>query len=85
MRIQTVWTNENELMTEYVEFSIPSNAQARAFKAAIKGKYSLTIDKGNCSKYSCFNFGTYRNGFSIKPTDYTISILDNVGVDSSNF
>jgi len=73
-------------MTTNIDFRIPDNSQYRAFEAAIKKKYELNVDESEktnvplyCSKYTCWN------GSTATPTAYTISLLDKVAVNSSEF
>ena len=65
-------------MTSIVGFAIPDSSQWRAFTAAIEGKYEYNGIK-YCSRYTCWQ------GLFATPTPYTISILDNVRTDSSEF
>ena len=80
-----------------IDFTIDNPAEARAFAAAIKQKYSEVLggSAGSlyCSKYSCFkvslddfsmDYGRVGR-FRVTPTSYTISILDAVKVDPSDF
>jgi len=68
-------------MTTHVKFEIRDKSQSRAFEAAIKEKYELNVDEGDqyCSKYTCWR------GSTAFPTAYTISLLDKVAVNSSEF
>jgi len=86
-------------MTSTVNFRIDDISQSRAFSEAIKQKYDINIDeterihklKGQpanqspvyCSKYTCWDLGT--SDQRATPTLYTISILDKVKVNSSEF
>ena len=73
-------------MTSDVIFRIDDVSQSRAFEAAIKEKYEINVDESEktnvpvyCSKYTCWN------GSKATPTAYTISLLDKVAVNSSEF
>ncbi|QNI89927.1 hypothetical protein SynROS8604_03319 [Synechococcus sp. ROS8604] len=81
-------------MASSVDFAIPDPSQRRAFLEAIREKYEMiegdtvyhvsppyTYTK-YCSKYTCWSFLA---GIWAKPTPYTISILDNVRTNSSEF
>ncbi|WP_170952097.1 hypothetical protein [Synechococcus sp. UW69] len=73
-----------------MEFFINNEAERRAFWALIEQKYEPKYSEqtghitGYCSKYSCFHFrGT--SGVEIYRTEYTISVLDAVKIDESQF
>lgn len=70
-----------------VIFFIPKAADSRAFNALIKQKYNLATNKNfdelHCSKYTCWKLRS--NRADATPTPYTVSILDNKKVDTSQF
>lgn len=74
-------------MTVSVEFRIKDKSQFRAFVAAIKDKYN-PVSEGHdetlyCSRYTCWKFEL--ESIYATPTPYTISILDKVKIDPSEF
>jgi len=74
--------------TKEVDIVIPDPASRRAFQASIRNKYELATESDSpkyCSKYSCFEFHDGMIYDSITPTPYTISILDAIKVDSTQF
>jgi len=94
VRLHEDSTGKRPARIEYILYLIPRPDQNRAFEAAMKEKYTETIERKSysvgsnygeyddftvCSKYSCFH------NYQIKPTDYTTSILDSVKVDPSAF
>lgn len=79
-------------ITTKVVFVIPEAADYRAFDALIKQKYDLATNENfgklYCSKYTCWKLNYYlsgRSGAGATPTPYTVSILDNKKVDTSEF
>ncbi len=95
-RIDKVYTIENpntpsNSMTKIVSIVIPNQSQRRAFLALLKDKYQpITYELNSqpvikyCSKFTCFN-EELLGRINIKPTDYTISLLDAVQVDPAKF
>ena len=73
-------TGRRQYRTEAVLVYLPREDQRRAFDALIREKYSDTLGRSVCSKYSCI-FPNHR----IVPTPYSTSILDGVKVDHSAF
>jgi len=89
-------TGKRITRTGKIYYFIPRDDQQRAFEAAMKEKYTETIEQKDgsfgadsyeertiCSKYSCFKNDL--NEKAIFQTPYTTSILDNVKVDPSAF
>ena len=74
-------------MATMVSFRFFDDSQSRAVKATIAKKYPGTSD-GHCSKYTCWNLGddiAKAGGITARPTPYTVSLLDQVTVDTSDF
>jgi len=77
----------SKTMTTQVEFSFFDNSQSRAVKATIAEKYTSTTD-GYCSKYTCWDLGDdidTAGDIEATPTPYTVSLLDQVKIDASDF
>lgn len=74
-------------MAKAVYFKFASDADKRSFFAVIKQKYDLATNKDfdelYCSKYTCWELSEYF--LNATPTPYTVSILDNKKVDTSEF
>lgn len=72
-------------MTKIISFSFFDDSQSRAFKAALAQKYKYTTD-GYCSKYTCWNLHDVDESgpISASPTPYTVSLLDQVRVNTSD-
>jgi len=76
----------SKTMTGVVSFDFFDASQNRAFKAALVKKYTYTTD-GYCSRYTCWDLE--RNidtdgSITATPTPYTISLLDQVKIDTSD-
>lgn len=78
---------ESGKMSKKVYIAFASDADERSFFAVIKQKYDLATNKNldelYCSKYTCWDLNEYFPNAT--PTPYTISILDNKKVDTSEF
>lgn len=76
---------ESKTMTSRVYFSFFDDSQSRAFKAALSQKYNYTSD-GYCSTYTCWHLGDVdkSGGIRATPTPYTVSLLDQVQLNTSD-
>lgn len=73
---------DRDIYTKKIGLFVPSEKQGRAFGAAFTKKYNTTLNGDVCSKYTCINDpGRYN---FVEPTPYTISILDQVKIDTSD-
>ena len=74
-------TFDEDVYTKKITLVVLSEKQGRAFGAAFTKKYNTPLNGDVCSKYTCINNpGRYN---LVEPTPYTISLLDQVKVDSS--
>ena len=76
---------DSKTMTSYVHFMFFDDSQSRAFKAALAQKYNFTTD-GYCSQYTCWDLNNVDESGSIEatPTPYTVSLLDQVQLNTSD-
>ena len=76
---------ESKTMTSSVNFSFFDDSQSRAFKASLSQKYNYTSD-GYCSTYTCWNLDDVdvSGDISASPTPYTVSLLDQVQLNTSD-
>lgn len=91
--IQPIWVRfgsnsgtTSNWMTTQVNFRFFDDSQSRALKASLAEKYDYTTD-GYCSKYTCWDIQELLNfagDIEAKPTPYTISLLDQVKIDTSD-
>jgi len=77
-------------MTSKVYFTFNDISQYRAFEAAIKEKYEISLEESEkaeapvyCSKYTCWELKSRRQRATA--TSYAVSLLDKVKVNSSEF
>jgi len=79
---------KSKTMTTDVYFSFFNVSQHRAVKATLAEKYPGTSD-GHCSKYTCWVLENARwwsdSHIIARPTPYTVSLLDQVKIDASDF
>ena len=90
LSIERIWFATNSStpsnsMTTSVRFVFFDDSQSRVFKRALKDKYDYTHSVYYCSKYTCWDLGdAYSAGaITAEPTSLTVSVLDDVEVDSS--
>jgi len=76
---------DSKTMTSKVFFSFFDDSQSRAVKAALAQKYNFTTD-GHCSQYTCWDLGDVNKSGYIEatPTPYSVSLLDQVQLDTSD-
>jgi len=72
-------------MTRRLHIDFFNDSESRAFRSALAQKYPLQT-MGHCSKYTCYNIGDPNEAgmIEVKPTPYTISLLDKVQLDKSD-
>ena len=87
---------ESKTMTETVKFIFYDDSSGRAFKSAIAQKYlQIEYDGGPytaptsqyCSNFTCWHWFDDAHRYTriyATPSQYTVSILDNVKVDKSD-
>jgi hypothetical protein len=76
----------SKTMTTQARFSFFDNSQSRAFKAALAKRYTYSTDS-YCSKYTCWDLGDdidKAGSITATPTPYTVSLLDQVKIDTSD-
>lgn len=82
-------TSSKSMATE-VRFSFFDDSQSRAFKAALAQKYEYSLDEDMnqryCSRFTCWGLSDVNKSSSIVayPTPYTVSLLDQVKLDTSD-
>ncbi len=73
-----------------VTFEFFDASQSRAFKAALAQKYEYSLDEDMnqryCSRFTCWELSDVNKSSSIVayPTPYTVSLLDQVKLDTSD-
>ena len=76
----------SKTMTREIEFTFFDDSQSRAFKAALAQKYTYTTE-GYCSTFTCWDLGEdidISGSIKATPTPYTISLLDQVQLNTSD-
>ena len=80
----------SKTMAISVRFDFFDNSQSRAFKAALAQKYEYSLDEDMnqryCSRFTCWGLSDVNKSSPIKayPTPYTVSLLDQVKLDTSD-